>query len=326
MKYVINTQKRLRRAVLFPNPFKETMASARIARWIAEVLDVELWDAPEKIKYEEIDELYFVYGLVAFSKFREEMGALHPYVKKYIFIENDFLGCHLTQLRKPLRERGITPIMLTTCPHRLKRSRGYYINWNQMTWDPIPENKITPMADRIPGMVYYGAFREGRINYFKKYMNQDLYPVNVYSGPTGQRKFREIAPQVTTHNQALDLNETLNKYEFTVYMEDEFSHSHFSSVANRFYECLAAGIPMLFDHNAVNSMKRGGFTDKLTWCSVDSPEDVKHARCHLDTIRLKQYELWRGVNYRQILLTQFTNLLPLIAQCDPCSNTVVACH
>src|SRR5580700_6848449 len=120
---------KLTRAVVLPNAYNPCMASARIAKWIADELGIELWDDPKKIVYKPIDELYFVYGMVAFCKFREEIGKLAPFVKKYIFCENDYLGCHLTQLRAPLRDKyGVDPIILTTVPDKLKNARGFYIN------------------------------------------------------------------------------------------------------------------------------------------------------------------------------------------------------
>jgi len=70
----------------------------------------------------------------------------------------------------------------------------------------------------------------------------------------------------------------LSKFAATVYIEDEHIHTHYNSPANRFYECLSAGVAMFFDESTRNTM-RTAFPEEGDYLFpvVDCAEDVLEA-------------------------------------------------
>lgn len=301
--------KNIIRAVIHPHKHKRTLPSSNIAQFVADQLGVELWDCKEKLVYKHIDELYYVFGMHAFSDFREEMGALTKKTVKYIHIENDFTGGNLTQTERPMREKGSPAIFLTTIPSRIKNNRGVYINWNQLTWDPIPVQKLAPLRQRISGMMYYGAFRKDRGEPFARYMSHDLFPLHVYTGRNGKRDFAELNQRIHVNDRADDLINTITKHQFSLYIEDAYSTKRYTSPANRFYECLSAGTPILFDHLAIPTMLEAGFD--VSDFAVSSPKDIVALLPHLDSIYKAQLT-WRKTNFKECLKQDFKEAVSYI--------------
>ena len=86
----------------------------------------------------------------------------------------------------------------------------------------------------------------------------------------------------------------LSKFAATVYIEDQHIHTHYNSPANRFYECLSAGVAMFFDESTSNTMKTAfpGKGDYL-FPVVNSAEEVLEALPTYEQIAHEQRDLFK---------------------------------
>jgi len=132
-----------------------------------------------------------------------------------------------------------------------------YMNWNKLSYNPIPFG--VPLYE---GVLYFGAFRKKRAAYFEKYLGidaTDFYPVNVSSNKKSLKLFLDMNPCLDEFSKPEQLLPFLQQFKMMVYMEDTPSHTLYNSPANRFYECISAGLPMVFDINTVHTFEEAGY-------------------------------------------------------------------
>jgi len=172
----------------------------------------------------------------------------------------------------------------TTCEDRVKHipTMAKYVNWNCLA--------IEPMLDMVPPvskkMLYWGAYRPGRQKSFARYFDEDSNNpedytdwylekyVRISATPNGASKFMSATKLVSDcFVGIIDVPEGIQKYAATVYMEDEMSHKRYHTPANRFYESLAAGVPMLIDNTAIGTIVKAGYAVPPAYIS-ESLEDV----------------------------------------------------
>jgi len=230
-----------------------------------------------------------------------------------VLITDDYTTPPPTQVRQGIA--GKDNVMLTTCPniydhvnHKTVWSSWIrnviYVNWNLATWHPQPLRE----PELIGKLFYYGAFREGRVPYFEKYLNN---PYTVISTtPKGEDKLEEYCYDsvFTQRIQTTDLW----KASMTVYMEDIGSHKIYSSPANRFWECLSNGVAMLIDRNAVHTLQEFGLDVPDRWI-VDTTAEVESQLANWKAIREEQRELWQA-DYRGQLIEQIKEAFRLIKE------------
>jgi hypothetical protein len=243
---------------------------------------------------ENQDVLFVVNGPMAFCDFLPELGALVDNSQKVIWVQNDIIckapSTQPNNAQSPFRAafaRYGKPLdYWTTLPSMATTPDSRYINWNMLTYVPF-----VPTPDEIvDGICYYGAFREDRKPYFERYLNTDLYPVNIST--TVPKKFKTVAPLASyTQKFSNPLAFDLSKYEATVYIEDELSHKVYCSPANRFYEALSAGVAIAVDHRAANTLQEAGLELKPEWIVKDD-KDVENFLCYSDVIARDQNNAW----------------------------------
>lgn len=281
-----------------------TLVTMKTALWMSNLLGIPLKDEPETFMDKKQFRIIYVFnGPTAFCPFREEIEELALRCKVMVWIQNDYTCYPPSQLKRSIRKMGWCedskwtrpPIVWTTCPFRIEYPLDRYVNWNSMTFSKYPFND----EPRTPGILYYGAHREGRIDSFRKYFEGATYPITVSSSSRAKRHFKEYNDRIAIIPPMKNQIEEISKYRMTIYMEDKFSHKKFTSPANRFYECLSAGIAQVFDENSVLTMEEAGFDVHNYVCKTQ--KDVKRYLKNWKDIALSQRENWGRTNYRKRL-------------------------
>ncbi len=272
---------------------KTTLASARIANYLCDLHGIPLIDekylaqlyleATSKLK-----RLYIVNSPMAFCDFREELFELLGEVGEVVWIQNDY------NIDIPARIRGhITQIWSSVQMinlDKLPEAEHRYVNWNQLSTYRWPD-KIVNNKGRLNGLFYFGAYREDRDSDFQKYLRTNLYPVHLSASSKAQIKFQEAGIENAAYLKPFDSPAQLCSADATVYMEDAFSHEVYCSPANRFYECLSAGVAIFFDVDTLTTMRKAGIVVPIGHI-VYNANDVKKLLPHSRRIAKEQYQLW----------------------------------
>ena len=99
---------------------------------------------------------------------------------------------------------------------------------------------------------------------------------------------------------------TIGQFQFTVYSHDDMPTGTAVTPANRFYECLSAGVLMFFDHETKPSFDRMGI-DISPWI-VASQEDIAEKMLNYKQLRQLQNDKLRNRNYLKELEKEFADI------------------
>jgi hypothetical protein len=283
-----------------------TLASTRIATFLCDTIKsvgaaVDLVHTPESaklaLKQGDIDNMFVVNGPTAFCPFREEIRKLTLVADEVIWVQNDYSCYPPSQMKRALRKRWPElqarsrwqrpPVVWTTLPDRCLEPRDRYLNWNQLTYKKL---ECAANKKRTGGLFYYGAGRGGRMKYFETYFCTKLYPVCVSVSKRGAGAFTKLSPGIEIVPPFLSMEE-LSRWQAVVYMEDEYSHRHFTSLANRFYECLSAGVAQFIDQNTLGTFKQARIDVDPKWI-VRNAADVAALLPKARAIAAAQQKAW----------------------------------
>lgn len=103
--------------------------------------------------------------------------------------------------------------------------------------------------------IYFGTFREGRTKYFRRYLHA---PVYLSTSTKNAKKFIHEGCNPVFIKKLNWKNSALSKFRFSLYIEDEFTHSNYNTLSNRFYESLANECVVLFDESCRNTLEKSG--------------------------------------------------------------------
>lgn len=282
----------------FINPSPKSMiASARIARFVAKTLDVPLlWDA--SVRDTRWDLLILVNGAFSFCNVRDDLAVAVRKARRIVWIQNDYAiyppvpdGVAESTFRRAFvirEERGLPRMDLWTTieENTSKTQSSRYVNWNMLTALPKPLRVTRNVSDDL---FYYGSWRQYRDKSFDRFFAKRRLPVSISSA---SKKFAERYP----HAQIVGMLERgaffheLNAHGFGLYIEDSRSHRQFHSPANRFYEMLSAGLPMLFEPESRTMLKKAGFDPKPY--IVRHQRDVRDRLDERHDIAIEQRERW----------------------------------
>lgn len=282
----------------FINPSPKSMiASARIARFVAKTLDVPLvWDA--SIREMRLDLLILVNGAFSFCNVRDDVAVAVRRAKRIVWIQNDYMiyppvhdGTAQSIFRRAFvrrNEKGLPRMDLWTTveENASKTKASRYVNWNMLTALPKPLKITRNHADNL---LYYGSWRPGRGKSFDQYFKRRKMALAISSA---SKKFAERYPHAE-HLGVIPRDEffhTLNAHGFGLYIEDSRSHRQFHSPANRFYEMLSAGLPMVFEPDSRGMLKKAGFDPKRY--IVHDQRDIRRLMAERDDIARDQRDRW----------------------------------
>lgn len=290
----------MKAAVLHINTAKydSDAPTMRIARFVAEELGIPLIHNVESatlLHRKKFDVLFVKYGILKFSQHRDMALDIYSKAGRIIDLQNDYLMKPDSRFKRANARYEVWG----TVPDNVALHGGQYINWNMLTWD----HKFKPLPwPRLPGLFYYGAARIGRIATLGRYYGQHVpYPVTVSANPRNAPFFRALNTNATVISKCSHAE--IAKYGLTVYMEDDTSHGLYCSLANRFYECLHLGVPMLFDSACTATLEKAGLKrNHYLPFLCDRHKDVAEALrsqgyLYTEHIAAKQREYWHK-NYR----------------------------
>ena len=270
------------------------IASTRIARYLSEVLKLPVVDHRNIGAYagKKLPVLYIVNGAYAFCKCLPELAALIVDAKKLVWIQNDYtihppnlVGDAETPFRKAFVTRhaaGKPVVYWSTCHEFSSKPNSHYVNWNMLTYDPSVDKEQMRRFRKLSyaSLLYYGSFRSnagtrkksdgtrvpyvgknGRDAAFDRYFAEPAVKT-VISSPAKdkfQERYGSDMIQYWGPIAREDFTEFLMKQGLGLYIEDRMSHEKFHSPANRFYEMLSAGLPMVFQPESATMLKRAGY-------------------------------------------------------------------
>jgi hypothetical protein len=281
--------------------------SVRIARRVAERLRLPLQDQ-RNFDPDVVDEdgvLFLVNGAYAFCKVLQELGDVIKRARRIVWIQQDYSivppipdGDAQSPFRRAFveRRRAGSPDMdfWTTCKSFAdKTSASHYVNWNAMAWDPLSEAQRKKHRFSGKDLFYYGSFRAlGRLRYFDRYFRMEGVPVTISSPGLGDgpnKKFVQAYDVMHMPKIEGPLGPELARHGMGLYIEDQRSHREFHSPANRFYEMLGAGLPIIFQPECVSMLARAGF-DVEPWCAMTG-QKVREMMKRREEIGAEQWKL-----------------------------------
>lgn len=277
------------------------VASVRVARYLRDYLGFPLYD-DEKIGSVDVPVLIIVNGAFAFCKCLEELSRAILRAKKIVWVQQDYTvvppindGSATSPFRRAFverRERGLDHLHLwSTVTEKITTPLGHYCNWNCLTLDDANDATVAARRRRAPGdLLYYGSYRAGRVRDFDRFLETPRVPT-VISSPS--RKFEErYQHHLVTHAPKIeeDFYDFLGKHGMGLYVEDRWSHSHFCSPANRFYEMLSAGLPMVFQPECGSMLRRAGYDPEPYY--AESARHVPKLMDRRDSVGSEQREKW----------------------------------
>lgn len=262
------------------------VASTRIASFVAETLGADV--VSDESIADTHDVLVIIGGAYAFAG-NDVLTALGTAIvnsRRVIWVQNDYTvippkdesGAE-SPFRKAFRTRhaaAMSPVDYWTTVETMSRPgiarSGHrigpgsaYVNWNVLTTDV---QSFTPIKERsnTDWLVYYGSFRKDRERYFDRYFAAP-HVDSLFSCPTS--KARERYTNVLVHHETRlgELGPYLTNFGLGLYLEDRKSHDEYHSPANRFYEMLSSGLPMVFQPEARRTFDKAGYdiSDFIAW-------------------------------------------------------------
>ena len=294
-----------------PSP-DSIVASSRIALFLAEELKAPLTYKGD-VSDEEVDTLFLVNGAFAFCKCLPELYKAVTTAKRIVWVQNDYTitppkntGDAQSPFRKAFVDRKLAGLpdidyWTTIEPNATKTKGSAYINWNALTYDP---DALQELTNPIKDVFYYGSFRENRTQMFRKYLSGKSTEVTVSSPRDKFREFFDLQKSLGVacepKIQSEFFHRELVQHGIGIYIDDEKSQREFHSPANRFYEMLSAGLPMVFSEESVHMLAKAQiFVGEFVTTGKDS--EYKRMLKNRADIRERQQELWGGQNYRQAL-------------------------
>lgn len=280
------------------------IASVRIARFVSEHLRIPVI-TDDTVGDGKADLLIIVNGAYAFCKHLAALGSAIEKAKRVAWIQNDYtiippkpVSGAESPFRRAFRQRradGKPDVdFWTTCEDWTRLTPGScYVNWNCLTFDEKYDPKVIKKRRQSAGkdLFYYGSWRGGggkssREIYFDRYFGAPEVPVTI---STPAKQFDRYS--VTLEPPMRDaLYERLATHGMGLYVEDRMSHDHFHSPANRFYEMLSAGLPMVFQPECGMGLRRAGYDPGQFF--VEKSKDIRRRMLEREDIGQEQRELW----------------------------------
>ena len=281
------------------------IASVRIARFVSERLKIPVI-TDETIGEGRDDLLIIVNGAYAFCKCLPALGAAIDRAERVAWIQNDYTIIPpkpVSEAESPFRkafrnrrERGQPDVdFWTTCEDWVRLTPGScYVNWNCLTFDEDYHPKKIRRRRQTAGgdLLYYGSWRGGggrssREIYFDRYFREPQVDVTISSPAKQFGRYEKVACVSPVREK---FYESIGSHGAGLYVEDRMSHDHYHSPANRFYEMLSAGLPILFQPECGYGLRKAGYDPTLFYCKT--PREVAAMMHRREAIGEEQRRMW----------------------------------
>lgn len=305
------------------------VASVRIARWLSEYLAVPVVDDSSITEGKPLDTLIIVNGAYGFSKHLAPLGQAIENAARVVWVQNDYTiipprddGNAESPFRKAFvnrKSRGLKPTMFwSTCDKWASRPGSTYVNWNMLSFDEKYDPKVIAKRRKLSreNLFYYGSYRDGsgkssRVPLFERYFREPAIETLI-SSPSD--KFENRFPKCEHVGTIMeDFYGCLGVHGLGLYIEDRKSSEEFHSPANRFYEMLSAGLPMVFQPECGTMLRQAGFNPE-PW-QVRNSRDIDKMMKMRESIGDVQRNTWighDGQKFRKLLIKQIDHALELL--------------
>lgn len=176
------------------------------------------------------------------------------------------------------------------------------VNLNVMIFDDLLFYKTMETSERANDVVYYGTFRKHRVKDMLDYNNVNYY---VSSSKKNHLKYQaagikaKFIEKLQWFDKEPDLIEPvglrLRDYKYSLYLEDEHTHSNYAFMANRFYECVMNNTLLFYDARCKLVIEKSGY-------KIDSFQIVKNGDELNEKIAILAYD-----EYQTLLKVQQSN-------------------
>lgn len=212
--------------------------------------------------YDVPDTVFGISGHFGFCSWRDDYVRIVQMAKRFVYLCNDYdpgLPSQLKRLPNVEVWSHIKDVDFVRPSH--------YVPWTALTLDV---QRLQPPS--IPGLMYYGALRKRRAPLFEKYLD----PKTTWISTTARAAEKWLLEGFVRFKEPFKSWMDLAQHEWTIYMEDPNGGR---AILNRFFECLSAGVPMLFTEESVETLQSFGINP---WPIVRERSDVKAAISALD--------------------------------------------
>ncbi len=149
-----------------------------------------------------------------------------------------------------------------------------WAKYHTLNLNTLMMEKRRPLSEKKYGCIYYGTFRAGRVSYFSKYLGEEIF---LSCHPKNHKKFKNAGSKAKMLHQMQwhKGRETLNHFQYSLYIEDEETHWRYNHLANRFYEALFCNCVTLFDISCEQTVELSGIKMREDFFVKDY-EDLKN--------------------------------------------------
>ena len=92
--------------------------------------------------------------------------------------------------------------------------------------------------------------------------------------------------------------ETLNLFNSTIYIEDEFTHKNYNCLGNRFYESIFCNSIPFFDKSCLNTLKYSGFKNYEEFI-VNDIKELNQKVKNINKFHYKQISEWNLIALKE---------------------------